>query len=218
MARESRTRRNVLVDFDTSELTGLMEELNATKLQIKKSWTSALKRTSTTLRRLAMNEIKAAIAPRSPATLKRRCLPPFYTKSEFGLDEMRIWFGLNQVKIRDLKGKIRGRARPRHDLRDADTGRFVTATRRRRAAPDPVFEPAGDVASQSYPDSFVGRVKGRRTILTKQEGSRRVREAEIGIYDALANRIEDEVLVQAEELVMKNFIRELRFRVGSGLE
>lgn len=216
MARDNRIRRNVLLDFSTSEISRVIDELGASDTQIRKSWSRAIKRTSVTLRRLAMSEVKTAIAPRKPSLLKRRCLPPFITKGGVGLDEIKIWFGLNQVKIRDLKGKIKGRSRKHHALRDEKTGRFVPATRRRKAMPDPEFIPAGDVASMSYPDSFIWKVRGKRTILQKLEG-RRVKEAEIGIYDALANRIEDNVFPEAERLVMKNFMHELRFRVKSGM-
>ncbi len=45
-----------------------------------------------------------------------------------------------------------------------------------------------------------------------------VREAEIDIYEAMLNRIEDFVFPDAEVLILKNFEHELKFRVFKGLE
>jgi hypothetical protein len=49
--------------------------------------------------------------------------------SQSQLDNFRLWFGLNAIKVKDLKGRINGRVRPHHTRRDKSTGRFIKARR-----------------------------------------------------------------------------------------
>ncbi|EIG6055479.1 hypothetical protein Q2901_004949, partial [Escherichia coli] len=84
------------------------------------------------------------------------------------------------------------------------------------------------VSTWSTDDAFInqfeaenrnGRISKRKTILIRQtSGRRRVREAEIDIYEAMLNHIEDFVFPDAEVLILKNFEHELKFRVFKGLE
>ncbi|MDM4999615.1 hypothetical protein QT352_06975 [Escherichia coli] len=101
----------------------------------------------------------------------------------------------------------------------------------RRKAREIRFKPAGEslsVSTWSTDDAFInqfeaenrnGRISKRKTILIRQtSGRRRVREAEIDIYEAMLNHIEDFVFPDAEVLILKNFEHELKFRVFKGLE
>lgn len=58
-------------------------------------------------------------------------------------DEAKVWFGLNAIKVRDLRGRISGGRRgERHQLRDV-RGRFAPASRSRKAR-EIRFKPAGE--------------------------------------------------------------------------
>lgn len=178
-----------------------------------------------------MAEFKKQVAPRSQKMIKKRVLHNFVIRrngDEF--DEAKVWFGLNAIKVRDLRGRISGGRRgERHQLRD-ERGRFAPASHRRKAR-EIRFKPSGEslpVTTWSTDDAFInqfetenrnGRISKRKTILVRQaSGRRRVREAEIDIYEAMLNRIEDFVFPDAEALILKNFEHELKFRVFKGLE
>ncbi len=230
-ARQRRLSRNLIVDIDEDEVLKIIAKLGGSKSQIRKAWGVALKRASSALRMKAMAEFKNQVAPRSQKMIKKRVLHDFVIRrngDEF--DEAKVWFGLNAIKVRDLRGRISGGARgERHQLRDA-RGRFIAATERRRVR-DIRFRPHGEalsVTTWSTDDAFIkqfeaenrnGRISKRKTILVRQvSGRRRVRAAEIDIYEAMLNRIEDFVFPDAEALILKNFEHELKFRVFKGME
>ncbi|HIA3528851.1 TPA: hypothetical protein ACWP58_004522 [Escherichia coli] len=230
-ARQRRLARNLVVDIDEDEVLKIIAKLGGSKSQIRKAWGVALKRAASALRMKAMAEFKKQVAPRSQKMLEKRVLHNFIIRrngDEF--DEAKVWFGLNAIKVRDLRGRISGGRRgERHQLRD-ERGRFAPASSRRKAR-EISFKPAGEslpVTAWSTDDAFInqfeaenrnGRISKRKTILIRQaSGRRRVREAEIDIYEAMLNRIEDFVFPDAEALILKNFEHELKFRVFKGLE
>ncbi|MWR25440.1 hypothetical protein, partial [Escherichia coli] len=197
-ARQRRLARNLVVDIDEDEVLSIIAKLGGSKSQIRKAWGVALKRASSALRMKAMAEFKKQVAPRSQKMIGRRVLQAFVIRrngDEF--DEAKVWFGLNAIKVRDLRGRISGGRRgERHQLRDA-RGRFAPATRRIQAR-EIRFKPAGEaipVTTWSGDEAFInefesenrrGRISRRKTVLVRQaSGRRRVREAEIDIYEAM---------------------------------
>ncbi|WP_369790182.1 hypothetical protein [Rouxiella sp. WC2420] len=75
-----------------------------------------------------------------------------------------IGFGLNAVKIKDFKGRVRGLVRPHHDQRSTVTGRFTSSQRK---ASESGFEPKGNLlSSQSFIHGEFGRTwNGKKTLL-----------------------------------------------------
>lgn len=143
-ARQRRLARNLVVDIDEDEVLKIIAKLGGSKSQIRKAWGVALKRAASALRMKAMAEFKKQVAPRSQKMIKNRVLNAFIIRrngDEF--DEAKVWFGLNAIKVRDLRGRITGGRRgERHQLRD-ERGRFAPATRRRQAR-EIRFKPAGE--------------------------------------------------------------------------
>lgn len=139
------------------------------------------------------------------------------------MDEARLWFGLNAIKIKDLRGRIRGQRVRRHDLRDPVTGRFIKENRvrrRRRKASDPVFEPNGSFLSPAaYENGLVirSRKENRRTIIIKNPETGRVREAEAGIYASTMDYVEDVAFAECLEIFMKEFESDIRRRAKYGI-
>lgn len=124
-ARQRRLARNLVVDIDEDEVLKIIAKLGGSKSQIRKAWGVALKRAASALRMKAMAEFKKQVAPRSQKMIKKRVLHNFIIRrngDEF--DEAKVWFGLNAIKVRDLRGRISGGRRgERHQLRD-ERGRF----------------------------------------------------------------------------------------------
>lgn len=58
MARDSRLRRDMLVDIDTGALWKIAEAAGATHKQYRNSYSRALKRTAVTLRKQALADLK----------------------------------------------------------------------------------------------------------------------------------------------------------------
>jgi hypothetical protein len=130
------------------------------------------------------------------------------------LDEAKIWFGLNDIKVKDLKGRIRGRMRPHHNVRDSTTGRYIKA--RRRKASEAGFDPKGSMlASQTFENGEVSRSKreNRRTIVIRDPDTRRTKEAEIAIYEPMLDYVEDHAFADVMAIFMHHFQSDLKGRI-----
>jgi hypothetical protein len=212
MARGSRLRRDLPVDIDVSVIWGIADSLGATMHQYRLAYSRALKRTASTLRKKALAEMKDGLAPRSMDRVRKRLLT-FRTTRGAALDEARFWFGLNAIKVKDLKGRISGRIRPHHTRRDRSTGRFIQARRQAQAVG---FSPKGSLLSPvTFENGEVARARrdNRRTVVIRDPQTRRTREAEVDIYAPMLNYIEDNAFVEVTEIFMHHFVSDIRSRV-----
>ncbi|HGL6841573.1 TPA: hypothetical protein ACKFTL_004226 [Citrobacter koseri] len=212
MARGSRLRRDLPVDIDVDAIWGIAESIGATQKQFRAAYSRALKRTAATLRKKAMADLKDGLAPRSINLVRRRLLS-FRLDRGSRLDNFRLWFGLNAIKVKDLKGRIFGRIRPHHTRRDKNTGRFIKA---RRQADNAGFTPKGRLLSaRTFENGEVARSRreNRRTVVIRDPQTRRTHEAEIDIYEPMLNYIEDNAFAEAMEIFMHHFETDLRGRV-----
>ncbi|WP_202301540.1 hypothetical protein [Dryocola clanedunensis] len=212
MARGSRLRRDLPVDIDLDAIWRIADSIDATQKQFRAAYSRALQRTATTLRKRAMSDLKAGIAPRNASLVRRRLLS-FRVQRGAQLDEFRLWFGLNAIKVKDLKGKVLGRVRPHHSKRDSKSGRYTAA---RRKAKEAGFDPKGSLlATEMYANSEVARSRrdGRRTVLIRDPDTRRTHEAEVDIYEPMLNYIEDNAFADALEIFTHHFETDIRGRV-----
>ncbi|EBS3741176.1 hypothetical protein DQY98_14195 [Salmonella enterica subsp. enterica serovar Saintpaul] len=212
MARESRLRRDLPVDIDVDVIWRIADSIGATQKQFRAAYSRALRRTAATLRKKAMADLKDGLAPRSMDLVRRRLLS-FRLDRGSQLDNFRLWFGLNAIKVKDLKGRINGRLRPHHTRRDSNTGRFIKA---RRQAENAGFSPKGNLLSErSFENGEVSRSKrnNRRTVVIRDPLTRRTREAEMDIYEPMLNYIEDNAFAEAMEIFMHHFETDIRGRV-----
>jgi len=214
MARESRLRRDLPVDIDVDAIWRIAEHIGATHKQFRAAYSRALKRTAATLRKKAMADLKDGLAPRSINLVRRRLLSFRLDRaSQSQLDNFRLWFGLNAIKVKDLKGRINGRVRPHHTRRDKSTGRYIKA---RRQAENAGFTPKGSLLSpRTFENGEVARSRreNRRTVVIRDPDTRRTREAEVDIYEPMLNYIEDNAFAEAMEIFMHHFETDLRGRV-----
>ncbi|MGK9012166.1 hypothetical protein ACRS9C_23115 [Serratia marcescens] len=212
MARESRLRRDLPFDIDLQVLQRIAVSAGANHKQYLRAYSRALNRTAATLRKRVVADMKAGIAPRNQSMIRRRLLSFRLTRGS-QLDEGKLWFGLNAIKVKDLKGRVKGRSRPHHDRRDPRTGRFIAA--RRRAAAEVGFEPKGALlAAKNFPDGEVGRTRaGRRTVLIRDPQTRRAKEAEVDIYAPMLDYIEDNAFSDVARIFFHHFETDLKGRV-----
>lgn len=212
MARESRLRRDLPVDIDVKAIWRIAENIGATQKQFRAAYSRALRRTAATLRKKAMADLKGGLAPRSMNLVRRRLLS-FRLDRGSQLDNFRLWFGLNAIKVKDLKGRISGRVRPHHNRRDKSTGRYIKA---RRQTQDAGFAPKGNLlASQTFTNGEVARSRrdNRRTVVIRAPDTRRTREAEVDIYEPMLNYVEDNAFAEAMDIFMHHFESDIRGRV-----
>ncbi|EKZ5661575.1 hypothetical protein REX01_000706 [Klebsiella aerogenes] len=212
MARETRLRRDLPVDIDVDAIWRIAEKVGATQKQFRAAYSRALRRTAATLRKKAMADLKTGLAPRSLNLVRRRLLS-FRLDRGSQLDNFRLWFGLNAIKVKDLKGRINGRVRPHHSRRDKTTGRFIKA---RRQAENAGFTPKGSLLSpRTFENGEVARSRreNRRTVVIRDPDTRRTHEAEIDIYEPMLNYIEDNAFAEAMEIFMHHFESDIRGRV-----
>ncbi|WP_162287008.1 hypothetical protein [Pantoea stewartii] len=214
MAREKRLQRNLPVDIDVDAIWKIAEKIGATQKQFRAAYSRALNRTAATLRKKAMADLKDGLAPRSMNLVRRRLLSFRISRAEKSkLDTFRLWFGLNAIKVKDLKGKISGRMRRRHKKRDRKTGRFAKS---RRKVQQVGFIPKGSLLSpQTFPNGEVARSQNgnRRTLVIRDPQTRRTREAEVDIYEPMLNYVEDNAFAEALEIFMHHFESDVRGRV-----
>lgn len=190
----------------------IADSIGATQKQFRAAYSRALRRTAATLRKKAMADLKDGLAPRSMDLVRRRLLS-FRLDRGSQLDTFRLWFGLNAIKVKDLKGRINGRLRLHHTRRDRNTGRFIKA---RRQAENAGFSPKGNLLSErAFENGEVSRSKrdNRRTVVIRDPQTRRTREAEMDIYEPMLNYIEDNAFAEAMEIFMHHFETDIRGRV-----
>ncbi|KQN46892.1 hypothetical protein ASE93_12335 [Serratia sp. Leaf50] len=209
--RERRLQRNLPVDIDLGALQKIAVSVRATHKQYMSAYGRALSRTAATLRKRAMADIKTGLAPRSLVMVRKRLLS-FRLMRGAALDEGKIWLGLNAVKVKDLKGRIRGRVRPHHDLHSPITGRFIAG---RRKTTETGFDPKGSLlSSQNFINGEVGRTRsGRRTVVIRDPQTRRTKEAEVDIYEPMLNVIEDNAFADVPAIFLHHFETDLRGRI-----
>ncbi|WP_432256071.1 phage tail protein [Limimaricola sp. AA108-03] len=170
-------------DFNGSDLKRIADEFGASEKQLEFAYSRALRRTASRMRTMARKGLRERLDLRSATELRKR-LHGFRFKKGNQLGEVRMWFGLNDLRASAFKG------RPRRTASGAEmAGREVTG-------------------------GFVGRNrKGRRTVMRRTGPTRHpIAEARLGILDEAETFVEDEVFSELERVFMQNFRHEIRAR------
>ncbi|MEZ9525718.1 phage tail protein [Enterovibrio norvegicus] len=189
--------QNLRFDIDTKELIAIADQLEATEAQLEAAYNRALKRTAVTVRSLSNKLIRDKTQAKSLKAIRKRFQHYRLTSSRF--DELKLWFGLNEMSVGALKGRHK---------------RLGTKKKPKGA----MFTPKGDMGAQTYDDGFVARLYNRRSIFARK-GERRfpVKEARVPISDALHVAIEDEIFDQLPEIFLRHFESDLKGRTKMGL-
>lgn len=193
--------QNLLFNIDLDELEAVKNILGATESQVKAAYNRALSRTARTLRSLANKEIRDAMQVKSLKAIRKR-FQQFRLRSpskQKKLDELRLWFGLNDMPVGYLRGRMR-----RNGTKRSPNG----AT----------FMPKGKMAQQTFEQGFIAKRYSRRSIFTRtSDGRYPIKEARIPISNDLHETIEDEIFDKLPEIFMKHFETDLKGRVKMGM-
>lgn len=217
MSRAARTRSGLGFELDWDELHRVMSALKGTQQQAEMAYRRAMKRTQQTLDARVKRLMMAGLRLKDRNLLARRIRQfRLSTKGSY-LPGFKIWFGLNRIKAKDLRGRVRYSPRPHHTQRDPATGRYVKVAG--EVAIPPSFTPLGPMLKSRdwvYPGGFVRKgLDGELRIFVPENG--RLADAEVDVYDAMMVAIEDDVFGDAVDIFMHHFRTDLRGRVKAGI-
>ncbi|WP_284266131.1 hypothetical protein [Roseicyclus amphidinii] len=173
------------IDVDPKEFQRLEKLFGATEDQIRKAWWRAQSRTATHLRLKARMALRKGLDLRANKYLKARLRLSGRAGSDRRLSASFLWVGLNDLPVRAFKGA------PRR------TASGVNA------------------AGRSFPGAFIGTGKdsGVRIVFRRRGRKRLPIFAEtVPIQETAGDILENEVMSETAEFLMRTFRNELRAR------
>ena len=179
-------------DIDIEELEAIVATLKATEHQVVAAYNRALGRTSVTLQKLSRKLVQSEIGAKSAREMQRRLLD-YRIRNPKGLDELKLWFGLNDVAAHLLKGQM---------SKQEEGAKFSSQK----------------VGSKSYKRGFIVN-NGSKKYLFERFGVKRwaYNAAHIGISDRLKVAVEDDIFEKLPDIFMHHFETDLKGRVKLGL-
>lgn len=201
------------IDFD--DLDTIRETAGATKSQMIAAFNRALKRTTAKLQREAVALMIGETAVKGKSRVKKRVRS--FTERAAGnqAGAGKIWFGLNDMAVSDLKGGIRNPRglTPKNRRRD-QRGRFLPARGSRGAT----FTPRGQALHPTtFINSFAGTVRGKKSIWIRSENGH-VHEAMLPIYNSMIPGIRGDIFSEAGHILMTYYEQDLRGRIAGGVK
>lgn len=179
-------------DIDSEQLDKISDELGASDKQVALAFNRAIKRTVMTLSKMARKGLKDELQLRNLKAIRRR-LKTLQAKRSFkkgtGLDEVRLWFGANNLPISAFKGSPKKTAR------------------------------GAEFRGKKFDGAFIGKGKsGKRTIF-KRKGKAKlpIIEQTMPVKDEIDVFVEDEIFVNLEQIFFKHFKSDLRARTIYGV-
>lgn len=208
-----------MFDIDTSALQSLRESMKASEQQMLMAYNRALNRTAKHMHRASVGMMVDALAVKGRKVVKKR-VQPFVKRRNFrkegggDLSSAKIWYGLNDFRVHDLRGSLR-KQRKQKQRRNPDTGQFMKTKKGARGA---TFVPKGaGLSSMSWPDSFVAKRYGAKSIWIRiAEGG--IEEARMPVHEALEDAIEDYIFENIGSVFMRYFEQDLRGRVAGNVQ
>ncbi|EOG7750586.1 MULTISPECIES: hypothetical protein [Vibrio] len=194
--------QNLLFHIDVDELKAIQQQLGATEAQLLASYNRALSRTAQTLRTLSKSLIKSDLEPKSINKLRQR-IKHFKIRSTSKLerlDEVKLWFGLNDVPISLLRGTM---------------SRIGSKKNSKGAR----FKPKGKIQSKDWRSGFIAAPMYRtKSIYQRTSNSRYpIKEADVSINERTQISIEDEIFDRTPDIFFRHFQTDLKGRVKMGL-
>lgn len=189
--------QNLLFDIDLEELEAVRQMLGGTEKEVRQAYNRALSRTAVTLNMLGRRLLRDELQARNMKAIRKRMQKFRLRKSGKQLDELKLWFGLNDMPIGKLKGKVK---------------RLGT----KKSPAGATFSPAASsLGLQTYSDSFVAKLGKKKSIFTRKGKARYpVREETIPVNDAIHVKIEDEIFSRVPDIFLKHFTTDLKGRIA----
>ncbi|WP_154179661.1 phage tail protein [Vibrio furnissii] len=183
-------------DIDEEEIKAIQKIIGATDEQVKKAHNRALGRTANTLKSLTNKLVKDEMRVRNLKALRQR-FQSFRVKAsgKNQLNELRFWFGLNDLKVSDLRGRM---------------ARIGSKKKPKGAR----FRPHGNLPEQVYGNGFVTKVRGVRSIWARTSKRRYpIKEQTVPIADNVQVMVEDDIFERLPEIYLRHFEVDLKGRV-----
>jgi hypothetical protein len=182
-----------MLDFDieADDLERVSKELGATTKEIRISYNRALTRTAATLRKLSSKGLQSHLGLARAAAIRRR-MKTLRIKGQGGMNQVRLWYGLNDLPVSEFKGRITA----------GSTGGASYS---------------GPAGGERFPGGWAGnsRYARKRTIMERVGGSRLpIREAKMPVKDRADVFVEDEVFWKLTDIFWRHFRTDLERRVN----
>jgi len=199
--------------INAGELHALAERVGATPAQMSAAYNKALRGTLAKYRRQALTLMLSQTGAADKNAVKRRVkmFSQRLALSALKPGEGKLWVGLNALPVSALRGRMT--APPAVARRRDARGRFIRVTGVRGAT----FTPASpELATISFPDSFIGIVRGRESIW-QRDGRGFVHEATVPVYGPVRRTISDDLYSEMNEELLRRFEQDLRGRIAGGV-
>ncbi|MCG7551567.1 hypothetical protein [Pseudoalteromonas sp. Of7M-16] len=190
--------QSLLFNIDVNELERIQAELGATPEQVRAAYARALKRTSVTMKSRSLRLMRDSMNAKSLKAIRKRMQT---YQSSFGvglndnrMDELKLWYGLNDVAVSKLKGRM-----TRIGTQRNPAGASFNSSK---------------LGRQDYADGFVAKINKRKSIFSRKGDHRfPVKEKKMGISDDLHVQLEDEIFDELPEVFIAHFSTDLKGRV-----
>lgn len=191
--------QDLFFDIDLSLLEEIKDALEANEHQMLAAFNLAINRTAITMKKMASTKLQSEIQAKNLKLIKSRFQAFSKLKSTKKihyshwreLDELKLWFGLNDVRVGHLKGRIKKTGENESSFNSTSLG------------------------SQRFKGSRIQKRYGRRSIFL--QNGRSSPEAKVALEDELQVMIEDDVFSQLTDVFMQHFETDLKGRVKTGM-
>lgn len=192
-------QQSLLFDIDPSELESVQLMLGGTEKELLAAYNRAIARTSVTMKSRGSKLMRDGMDAKGLKEVRKR-MQAYKSAFKLGqtsekLDELKLWFGLNDMSIGRLKGRLSRLGSKRSPAGAAFTSKTL--------------------GQQKYEDGFLGRVRGKRSIFARKGAARfPIREKKVAVSDQLHTKLEDDIFSELPEVFMQHFTTDMKGRVA----
>lgn len=191
--------QSLLFDIDPSDLESVQLILGGTEKEMLAAYNRAIARTSVTMKSRGSKLMRDGMDANGLKEVRKR-MQAYKSAFKLGqtsekLDELKLWFGLNDMSIGRLKGRLSRLGSKRSPAGAAFTSKTL--------------------GQQKYEDGFLGRVRGKRSIFARKGAARfPIREEKVAVSDQLHASLEDDIFSELPEVFMQHFTTDMKGRVA----
>lgn len=192
-------QQSLLFDIDPSELESVQLMLGGTEKELLAAYNRAIARTSVTMKSRGSKLMRDGMDAKGLKEVRKR-MQAYKSAFKLGqtsekLDELKLWFGLNDMSIGRLKGRLSRLGSKRSPAGAAFTSKTL--------------------GQQKYEDGFLGRVRGKRSIFARKGAARfPIREKKVAVSDPLHASLEDDIFSELPEVFIQHFTTDMKGRVA----
>ncbi|MFV0576045.1 MAG: hypothetical protein ACK5NC_11625 [Vibrio sp.] len=184
-------KQSQIFDIDLEEVEALKNIVGATEQEMKLAYNRALNRTARTFAKLSKTLIKDDIQARNVKFTRKR-LKSYKNRGSNGLDNFKLWVGLNPVPTYILQGKLKWK----------------------RGGPASFTPKASNLESITTSRGFVLKVNGKKLMFErKAKGKSGYEIVKEDIHKPLEESIEAEIFRKIPEIFFHHYESDLKSRI-----